>query len=123
MRRRPCGPNSGAGGPTDGASEEDRADYDTKVVHGRRILWRSIVAVVALVFSAVAVAHLPPVRARVLAMVLARLGESGITARVDRLDYNLITRTIAIYGVTLANAAVTAAEKNAFTSRLPLTAD
>ena len=49
-----------------------------------------------------ALAHAPPVRARVLTRVLGALGTYGIQGRAARLDYNLLTLDVRVYDVALA---------------------
>jgi hypothetical protein len=64
---------------------------------------RNVAAVIAATAVLAAVGlHTPMVRARALTFLLARLAESGLIARADRLDYNLLTRTVRLSGLTLA---------------------
>lgn len=49
-----------------------------------------------------ALAHTPPLRARVLAWTLGALETYGIQGRAARLDYNLLTLDVRIYDVALA---------------------
>ena len=64
---------------------------------------RNVAAVIAATAVLAAVGlHTPMVRARALTFLLARLAESGFIARADRLDYNLVTRTVRLSGLTLA---------------------
>ena len=61
-----------------------------------------LAAVALLGLGAFAILHAPAVRARVLALLVARLSRSGIVAHVDRLDYNLARLDMRLYRVTLA---------------------
>jgi len=64
---------------------------------------RNVAAVVGTTAVLAAVAlHTPMVRARALTFLLARLAESGFIARADALDYNVLTRTVRLSGLTLA---------------------
>ena len=50
-----------------------------------------------------AIAHTPPARARVLAWLLAQLeSRYAIEAAAERLDFNLATLDVELYGVELA---------------------
>lgn len=67
----------------------------------RRSILLAALVVVAVLFAA---AHLPPVQSAVATRVVRALGDAGLVARVDRLDYNLLTRRVAARGVRLAAA-------------------
>src|SRR6185295_1080949 len=72
----------------------------------KRRPWIAASAGVALAaLFAFALLHAPPVRARVLDLVLARLAQAGIAARADGLDYNLATLEVRIHRLTLATPA------------------
>ena len=58
------------------------------------LLGTAIVALAALI--GLAVMHAPPVRARVLALLISRLTRTGIVAHADRLDYNLATLDVRV---------------------------
>jgi outer membrane protein assembly factor BamA/autotransporter translocation and assembly factor TamB len=49
-----------------------------------------------------ALVHAPPVRSRVLGMLVSRIAAAGLVVRADALDYNLFTLTIRLSGVSLA---------------------
>lgn len=67
--------------------------------------WRSILlAALVVVAVLLAAVHLPPVQSAVATRVVRALGDAGLVARVDRLDYNLLTRRVAARGVRLAAA-------------------
>src|SRR5437867_11373510 len=71
----------------------------------RRNLWLAApVGVVTLVLVAAAALHTAPMRARMLSILLARLSRTGIVARAEQLDYNLLTLDVRLYRVTLAAA-------------------
>jgi outer membrane protein assembly factor BamA len=64
---------------------------------------RNVAAVIAATTVLAAVGlHTPMVRARALTFLLARLAESGFIAHADRLDYDILTRTVRLSGLTLA---------------------
>ena len=65
--------------------------------------WLVRIAVVALLaLVGIAVLHTPPVRARVLGLVISRLARTGLVAQADRLDYNLAALVVRLHRVTLA---------------------
>src|SRR5207245_7798684 len=69
----------------------------------RRWLWLARIAVVALLaLVGLAILHAPPVRARVLAMLISRLERTGIVAHADWIEYNLTTFDVRLHRVTLA---------------------
>jgi len=69
----------------------------------RRWLWLARTAVVALLaLVGLAILHAPPVRARVLAMLISRLERTGIVAHADWIEYNLTTFDVRLHRVTLA---------------------
>jgi outer membrane protein assembly factor BamA/autotransporter translocation and assembly factor TamB len=65
----------------------------------------AVVGVVLVTLAAFAVLHTPPVRARALDLLIARLAQAGIVARAERLDYNLATFDVRIHRLTLATPA------------------
>ncbi|MEZ5291758.1 MAG: translocation/assembly module TamB domain-containing protein [Vicinamibacterales bacterium] len=67
----------------------------------RRVLLGLAVGVPLLVLAAL---HLPPVRARVLAVAVDRLRQAGIEAAVDGLDYNLVSLRVSLGPTTLTAA-------------------
>ena len=60
--------------------------------------------VVALALLAVVAIHSPPVRARVLRVLVSRLAESGYVVNAAGIDYNLATLTVHLSAVTLATS-------------------
>jgi uncharacterized protein involved in outer membrane biogenesis len=67
-----------------------------------RLVWNVAAAVAATAVLAAVALHTPMVRARALTFLLARLAQSGFIARADRLDYNILTRTVRLSGLTLS---------------------
>jgi outer membrane protein assembly factor BamA len=65
-------------------------------------LWRRILGVVIVLALALAALHLPPVRERVLGLVLRRIAAaSGLAIRADRLDYRLLDLDFRFAGLVL----------------------
>jgi outer membrane protein assembly factor BamA/autotransporter translocation and assembly factor TamB len=63
---------------------------------------RIIAGAVAVAVLVVAVLHSPPVRLRVLRLLVSRVAAAGYVLQSDRIDYNLFTLTVRLDGVKLA---------------------
>jgi outer membrane protein assembly factor BamA/autotransporter translocation and assembly factor TamB len=59
-------------------------------------------AIVAACAILLALLHAPFVRARALTMLAGRLADAGVVARADELDYNLLTLSVRMTGVSVA---------------------
>ena len=59
-------------------------------------------AIVAAGAIVLALLHAPFVRTRALAMLVGRLAQAGIVARAEEFDYNLLTLSVRLGGVSLA---------------------
>jgi hypothetical protein len=70
----------------------------------RRRVLIAIGTALLLLGAAFAVLHTAPVRARMLALLEARLARIGIVATADALEYNLATRDVRVRGLRLAVA-------------------
>src|SRR5262245_59912183 len=64
-------------------------------------------AIVAACAIGIALLHVPFVRTRALAMLIARLADAGVVVRADRLEYNLTALSVSLSGVTVAAAGTT----------------
>jgi hypothetical protein len=69
----------------------------------RRRWWRrAAIALLVCVAAAVAIVHLPFVRAAALARLVTALEQQGVRLHADRISYNLFTLRVALEGVTVA---------------------
>src|SRR5262245_19450596 len=70
------------------------------VLNRRR--WLVAAGAVLLALGLFGLLHAPPVRARVLGLLISRLAQTGIVLRAEGLDYNLARLDIRIRRITLA---------------------